>query len=855
VSEATTPTAEAPRLESAGAKTGLGRSRFAALLLLFFASGVAALIYEVLWLKELGRLFGVTAHAAAATLAVFFLGLSAGGFVWGRRVARIRNPLRTYALLEAGIAASALLYFGLLAIYHRIYAPLYDLVGSWPAALLLVKLLLAVGILFLPAFFMGGTLPVMAQFIVRERRQLGRGATMLYALNTIGAATGALLAGFYLPAVLGFTRSYLVAIALNLVIAAVAGGWSRGMGHQPADVRVAEPVEPAGDDRAGSVVWIVAAVSGFLTLALEVLWTRMYAQVLQNSVYTFAVILTVFLVSLALGSALAHLLCRRPWSPRAILFWLLVLSGLGVGSTPLVFYRMTDGLRLIGQDLGWTAYITRVFLQTLAVLLVPGMIIGAVFPFSIKLCERSMRSAGKTLGQLASANTLAAIVGSLVAGFVLLDLIGLWASIRLIAAGYFVLAAVVHGVGRLPRRSWLVAPPLGLLLFAAILTYDDFAAVNIEVEGDAVVREVWEGSHGTVSVIDKGGDLRIKVNNSYLLGTSGSTPNQRIQSYLPLALHPAPKSVFYLGMGTGITAGGALDFPVERVVVTELNDDIVEASRKYFEPHLNGLHSDPRVAVIVEDGRNYLAGTRERFDVIIADIFLTYRAGVGSLYTKEHFEAIRGRLEPGGLFALWLTMFDLTEEEFGIITRAMLEVFPQATLWRRSISPRFPVYALIAEQKEGPLDLERLASQFGRLGSEGALPEGVWLGHIPLAAYAGNPGRMRSRFAGYPLSTDDWPPLEYLSPVTERDSKGAHARKTLAWNGLVEFCESMLEAEPPDRDPYLANADQAERNQVPAGLAIYEAEVLRRQGRDEEARAALERYRRLLQLDTAPPAP
>jgi spermidine synthase len=854
VSNAGTPATAAPRLDPASATTGLGRSRFAALLFLFFTSGVAALIYEVLWLKELGRLFGVTAHAAAATLAVFFLGLSAGGLVWGRRAARIRNPLRTYAWLEAGIAATAVLYFGLLAVYHRIYAPLYDLVGGSPTALLLVKLLLAVGILFLPAFFMGGTLPVMAQFMIRERGQLGRMATLLYALNTIGAATGALLAGFYLPAVLGFTRSYLVAIALNLVIAVIAAWWSRGPAPQPAEDRAVEPVEPASDDRAMSVVWIVAAVSGFLTLALEVLWTRMYAQVLQNSVYTFAVILTVFLVSLALGSALAHVLCRRPWSPRAVLFWLLVLSGLLVGWTPLVFYRMTAGLQPIGSELGWTEYITTVFVQTLAVLLVPGMIIGAVFPFSIKLCERSMRSAGKTIGQLASVNTLAAILGSLAAGFVLLDWIGLWASIRLIAGGYFALALTVFVVGRLPRRSWLVAPPLGILLFTTILTYDDFADVHLEAEEGAVLLEVWEGSHGTVTVIDKGGDLRIKVNNSYKLGTSNSTPNQRIQSYLPLSLHPAPKSVFYLGMGTGITAGGALDFPVERVVVTELNGDVVEASRKYFGPNLNGLHTDPRVAVVVEDGRNYLAGTRERFDAIIADIFLTYRAGVGSLYTKEHFEAVRERLEPGGIFAQWVPMFDLTEDEFGIIARTMLEVFPDVTLWRRSISPTFPVYALIAQQEERPLDLERLASRFGRLSREGALPEGVWLSHIPLAAYAGNPGRMRSRFAGYPLSTDDWPPLEYLSPVTERESKGAHARKALAWNALADFCESLLETEPPERDPYLANVSPVERNQVPAGLAIYEAEVFRRQGRTAESRSALERYRSLLRLDAAPPA-
>jgi spermidine synthase len=291
-------------------------------------------------------------------LAVFFLGLSAGGLVWGRSVNRFRNPLRAYALLELGIAISALAFFLLFDLHRWFYQPLFSIVGDRPAMFLLVKFLLAVGILFLPAFFMGGTLPVMGQYLVRRADELGRKASLLYAINTAGAAAGALAAGFYLPVRLGFRNSYLTAIALNGIIAGVAFMWSR---YDPlSDSPRSESSEVAGGFlRSGDFIkpglfWSTAFFSGFLTLGLEVLWTRMFAQVLQNSVYTFAVVLTVFLVALALGSVLANFLCRRTWSPPVVLFALLTLAGFLVGLTPLVFYRVTAGMQPLAGDLGWT---------------------------------------------------------------------------------------------------------------------------------------------------------------------------------------------------------------------------------------------------------------------------------------------------------------------------------------------------------------------------------------------------------------------------------------------------------------------------------------------------------------------
>ena len=824
-----------------------------ALLVLFFLSGAAALIYEVLWLKELGLLFGVTAYAAATTLAIFFLGLAAGSLVWGSRAATDRNPLRTYAVLEVGIALSAGLYFGLVAAYRELYPYLFARFGDAPGLFTAVKLLLAAGVLFLPAFLMGGTLPVMGQYLVRRASELGRTASALYALNTFGAAVGALAAGFVLPAHLGFRASYLLAMTINCVVAAAAGWWSTREPLPGVDRPVkaagnaddAEPAAAAADDIPPTTIGLLALASGFLTLGLEVLWTRMFAQVLQNSVYTFAMILAVFLGSLGVGSLLAHVLCRRGTPSRPTLQALLLAAGILVGLSPVFFLRLTEGLSYFGSGLGWNAYLAAVFGVTTLVLLPPVVAAGSVFPYLMKLSEGSMTSAGRTIGRLASLNTFAAILGSLAAGFVLLDWIGLWWSLAAGAVAYFVLALGVGGRVRTRSAAWRTAAAVaGILGALALPATSSLPTVSLE-EGEVLV-DLREGAAGTVAVVSRAGDLRLKVNNSYSLGTSGAAVNERVQAWLPLSLHPAPRSAFFLGLGTGITAGAALDFPLERLLAAELDAGVVWASRKHFAPWTNGLFTNPRARVVTEDGRNVLLGMRQTWDLVIGDIFLTYRAGVGALYTREHFAAVHAALEPEGLFVQWLPMFDMSEEEFGIVARTMLDVFPQVTLWRRSVSPEFPVYALVAEKRPAPLRLEVLTSHLERLKRPDRLPGNVWLQNIPLAAYAGNISASRALFAGSPISTDDRRPLEYSAPRTERNSKGAGATPVLAWGPLARFGARLLDQTPPEADPYLARVDPATRRQVRAGLAYYRYSSLRRMGSLAEAEEALLEYRALL---------
>ncbi len=271
----------------------------------------------------------------------------------------------------------------------------------------------------------------------------------------------------------------------------------------------------------------------------------------------------------------------------------------------------------------------------------------------------------------------------------------------------------------------------------------------------------------------------------------------------------------------------------------------MEAARAQFGPYLNGLFEDPRVRVLATDGRAYLAGTSRSFDVIVGDIFLTYRAGVGSLYTREHFEAVRSRLRPGGIFAQWLPMFDLSEREFGIVTRTMLEVFPQVTVWRRGFSAVFPVFALVGSEPAA-LDAGALRGSLGRLVERGAAAPDLWFENIPLAAYAGNLSASGGEYRALPVSTDDRPMLEYLAPITERNNRGAGAGLTVAWDRLPGFCDRLLHAVPLEQDPHLAGLSQRDRHEIEAGLAYQQYEANRRAGEGTAARSALRRYRQLV---------
>jgi spermidine synthase len=297
-------------------------------------------------------------------------------------------------------------------------------------------------------------------------------------------------------------------------------------------------------------------------------------------------------------------------------------------------------------------------------------------------------------------------------------------------------------------------------------------------------------------------------------------------------------------MGTGITAGASLRHPVERVVVTELIPEVIEASRKYFEPYLNGLFEDPRARVVSEDGRNYLLGTKEKFDLIIADLFLPWKAGAGSLYTEEHFEAGLTRLKDGGLFAQWLPLYQISRYEFGIIARTMLGVFPQVTLWRGDFyGSRYT--ALLVGHKDGKsLDPKALMGRFNErrnpkpggvasplspqaareLFAPHAFP--VATPFLPLFYYCGNLTAARSFFADFPLNSDDRPLVEYRAPLLNRKQP---EKETPFFVGLelVDFLDGLLHGTPLGQDPFLEGFTGAQQSLVHAGFRLHKARIFK----------------------------
>lgn len=825
------------------------------LFVLIFLSGFAALVYEVLWLKELGLLFGNTAHAAATTLAVFFLGLAAGGRFFGGRASSIAKPLRVYGLLEFGIAASALLYFLLSPAFLLVYRTMYGSAGGGLVLTTLVKAVLAAGLLFLPAFFMGGTFPLMGQHLIRRRSELGSAGSLLYLVNTGGAALGAFVAGFFLPVLFGFRNSYLLAVTVNLAVGGAALWWARPReagspaAEEDRGVGVDGPVPgPLGSPgRIGAL----AFASGALTLGLEVLWTRMFAQVLHNSVYSFSAILVVFLLSLTLGSALANRLCRLRASPSRVLFLLLLLCGVTVGATPFLFVRWTNGLENLTVRGGLGAYVTAVFRLVFAVILLPGVLVGCLFPYLLKISEGIREGAGRTIGRLAAINGVGGIVGSLAAGFLALEWLGLWGAIQGAAIAYALLLPLTGGrsaLADLGRRGLVAAGAAVVLVFADA---GRLPVIRIDAAKGERLLEEWEGPHGTVAVIERGRDRKIKVDNHYALGGLEAYPAERRQAQIPLFLHPRAESVFFLGMGTGITAGAAFDFPVRRVVTCELIPEVVVAARRYFREYGPGLFDDARSTIVVEDGRHFLAATSESFDLIVSDLFIPWHAGAGTLYSRDHFRIARDRLAEGGLFVQWLPLFQLSRAEFDIIARTMLDVFPEVTLWRGDLFALAPTIGLVGRNRVAPIETEHIRRNLARVMPVHPSDRVTESDIMPYVLYAGNLGASRRLVEGKRINRDDRPVIEYLAPMTKRRVASGEA-EFLTGLLLVGLFDDLFGETPPEEDPHLSRLTAGQRKYVRAGLDLYRAGALAEAGRREEASAAYRKFLEVIPFDIMP---
>lgn len=648
-------------------------------------------------MRQFTVLFGGTTFATTAVLSAFFLGTAIGNAVLGRRVSVWAHPLRVFGLLEIGVGLSALLVRPGLHLYRAVYPALYAAFVDSPAVFTLLKLALAMVAIGLPTFFMGGTLPALAEAVRSERAGLGRTAGGLYAVNVIGAAVGALAVPFLLLPRLGVLAATALAAGGSIVVGLTACRLSLRRSPRTAS---AAP-SPRQNPRASTVptrVLVFAFWSGLCTLGLEVLWTRMFSLVHESSLYPFAIVVVVFLLGLAIGAAVARLGLARGVSGESLLARGWSAAGILVLLSPCLFYRLTGDLAYLSAS-GSLPALGRLSLLAMVVMFPATIGLGMALPSLMEMAGSGNVAAGPNLGRLLSVNTIGAILGPIVVTFVAAPALGLWTSV--------VLLGILTALAALPfqpraRERWAI----GLAAIAILVFLRPTGLLPARVRADAGERlvSVREGSYGTTAVVEDGHDRWITVNNSYVLGGAASASEERWQGHLPLFLHPHPEHVAFIGMGTAITAGAARIHPTGSIVALEIVPEVVAAARADFASVNAGILADPRTHVVIDDGRNYLSSAGASFDVIVGDLLVPWRPAEAPLYSREYLKAVRGALRPDGLFCEWLPLYQLSEEQLRILFRTFLDVFPHATVWRGNFLSQEPTLALVGHLGADPLD-------------------------------------------------------------------------------------------------------------------------------------------------------
>ena len=726
-----------------------------ALYVIFFASGAAGLVYEVMWTRSFGLVFGSTTRAAAVVLAAFFLGMALGNWAGARLALTTRRAaLRGYAWLELAVAATALLVLGWLALYHGIYPLLYRATFESPAALSALQLTLAALALAPPCIGMGATLPLMSRAVVASEAHLGRRLGFVYALNTLGGVTGVLLAGFWLPVALGVRGSMFLAALLNVAAALAAFAAARSLEEEPAERE--RRVAPAPSRLPRSLA-LVAVLSGLGTLALEVLFTRLVVNAMDSSVFSFALVLATFLVALALGAALVSAVVDRLAAP-----WTLIALGAGLGASAiLIAPALLARIWLASFDqpfwLGPLGTASLLLPITALVMGPPALAIGMVLPAAWRAAIARADDAGERVGRLTALNTLAGVVGSLGAGFVLIPALGASASLLGVACLYAALAvlAALHA-GRRGRLAALAAA----VACVALAGQRSWEIVPAIVPAGEKLVALDEGEGATVAVLESGRGVReLVVNSRYSLGSSAGGHVHRSQGELPLRLHGAPRAVAFIGVATGMSVASIRSHPdVSRVVALELLPGVVRLA-EWFREANGGVLDDPRVEIRLADGRNHLFGTDERFDVIVGDLFVPWHAGTGYLYTVEHFANVRERLREGGVFAQWLQLDQASLFEIQSLAGSFTAAFPHAELWLNTLDEGRPLLAFVGYRDEPGAAREPTLAGLSRVcGGE----------------------LLREWASAAPRNTDDRPVIEFSAAASHHGSAARRVEEGMA---------------------------------------------------------------------------
>jgi spermidine synthase len=742
---------------------------------------------------------GHTVAASSTVLAAFMGGLAVGTWAAGRLSPARSRSLIVYAALELAIAVAAIMLPTLLSALDPLLVWAYA-DGTAPTRFATVRVAVSLMLLGAPAAAMGATYPIAVSWLAHsggmeaeDHRRAATDAGVLYAVNTAGAALGAIAAGFWLIPVLGIRATTWIAVALNI---AAAGGafWLVRAGWRAPVVpstrrKIRRPAPPFRAVHAPrpKLAAAAAGVSGIAALVYEVAWTRLLALVVGPTTYAFTIMAASFITGIAVGSSLGVRLARH--SARVPLWLAAMLLATAMSSVLAAWFTASHLPLIVARQTAAAIEFGPLLLQeamAIMILLMPASIsLGATFTLALAAASPAIETAARDTSRIYAANTVGAVAGAIVAGFFLIPRVGLQAtfmhtSVVLLVAGSVIAAIAATRPGKLrPTRFAGGVVLAGALAATAVFAMPEWdrdliasgaykysrliAAEDLDWSLRAGRMEYYkEGAAGTVSVRSLTGIRSLAIDGKVDASNGGDMLTQRLLGLLPILLHPAPREALVIGLGSGVTADAVLaSGEVQHLDVVEISPEVVDASA-YFERENRSILNNPRVRLLVGDGRSHLRLSNRQYDVIVSEPSNPWMAGIAALFTREFFEATRARLRSGGVFCQWAHTYEMAEEDLRSIVHTFASVFPNGTMWLVGESD-----LLLIGSVEGNIEsrLESVAER-SRLGSVPSLLNDVAV--VPSAApfvllslFAGGPDALKRFGEGAAVQTDDRMSLEF----------------------------------------------------------------------------------------------
>jgi spermidine synthase len=742
------------------------------LLLLLAGSGCAALIYEIVWLQLLQLVIGSSALSLGLLLASYMGGLCLGSAALPRLVSARLDPLRVYACLEFGIAA-----FGLLMLFGVPFFP-----RIWHGTI-------AAAFLVPPTLLMGASFPAIARWVKTTPNGLSWLGS-LYSANIAGAIAGSLFAGFYLLRVYDMAIATYTAAAINVAVgvaALVLAAFALPPTFEPGGG--SKPAPPLRRARGTFLVYIAIGLSGMTALGAEVVWTRLLSLLLGATVYTFSIILAVFLLGLSAGSAFGSFLVRRIRQPRLTLAGAQLLIAASVAFTA---YTLSDWLPFWPVDPWlsmnpWFSFDLDV-MRCIRAILPATLLWGASFPLALASAAAEGEDPALLSGEVYAANTAGSIAGALLFSLVLIPVIGARGGQQTLI-GVSVGAALIAVVSALTPIRVKAAVRLAVISAATIALGLGLSATvsqipwqviaygrrvapilrGIDPASEAKPVFVGEGMNSSVVITDRGGQRFFYVSGKPE-ASSGLLDMrlQRMMGHLPALVHPQPKSVLVVGFGAGVTAGSFVPYPgVENITVCELEPIIPPASNEFFREQNYDILGDRRTRMVYDDARHFILTTPDKFDVITTDPIHPWVKGTSALYSKEYFELVRDHLNPGGVAAQWLPLYESDDETVKTQLATFFEVFPQGTLWSNYLNGDGYDLVLLGSIDWSPINIDEVQK---RLDSPQYAKVLVSLADVQIASaselfatYAGRASDLAPWLLGTPINRDLNMRLQYIA--------------------------------------------------------------------------------------------